>query len=438
MHTDIRLRRHLAVPFLVLALALPLRAGASGPISNVQLEEGKKQVFVTYDLEAPGPVQVRLAGSENGGRAFTLKVRDVSGDVGPGVKPGKGKQIVWKFLSDYPNGLQDKDVVLDVRVDPKPRPVGPGYFVIPVRGEVGWEITRKTLETCLAEAAFLKAEVVVLEVTSPGGLISELLDILDLLGDWQRAHPKQRLVAFVDGQAFSAAAIISAACRDIFLKPGSAIGAALAINISARGITAVDEKFSSAFRGKARAAAEAAGHNAIVVEAMIDPDVEVSLTQALGPKAPVDPALKGKLLKARGKLLTLAPGEAVECGFAKAVVKDYDELGEQLGFRGWDELTDFGRRTVAAHEKEMERVMADYDELVLRVKDGLDEIRQLSGRQVTAFTGDVWAIRKAVDEIEQLAVEYPVIAGKAARQFPSGIGNLKAECDRVIRLIKNR
>jgi hypothetical protein len=50
----------------------------------------------------------------------------------------------------------------------------------------------------------------------------------------------------------------------------------------------------------------------------------------------------------------------------------------------------------------------------------------------------VWAIRKAVDEIEQLAVEYPVIAGKAARQFPSGIGNLKAECDRVIRLIKNR
>ena len=46
-----------------------------------------------------------------------------------------------------------------------------------------------------------------------------------------------------------------------------------------RRVTAVGEKFSSAYRGKARAAAQAGRHDPLLVEAMIDPDVEVSVAR---------------------------------------------------------------------------------------------------------------------------------------------------------------
>jgi ATP-dependent protease ClpP protease subunit len=423
-------------------------------ISNMWLKESARGVVVGYDLDAEKPVPVRLVGSKDGGRTYDLKVESVSGAVGPRVSPGKGKRIVWAVSKDYPKGIDDLDVVLDVIIDrasaqsaeEQTRPKGPVYFVIPFRGEVGKEIQKVVIARCLVEAARLKPDAVVLEIDSPGGLISELYQLVDLISTWQKDHPDQLVVAVVPEQALSAAAIFAMACRKIYMMPGSVIGAAMAINVKGGKVTGVAEKFSSVYRGKARAAVETAGHEPLLAEAMIDPDIELSVVrepdgevsvargspktlQATGDGSP-------KLLVAGGKLLTLTASEAVECGLAEAVVDDYDAIGKHLGLDRWVEHGTKGRRIVARHGAEVERVQTDFEDLVFTINEMIEKVRTSSGRQLSALESNIWEVRSSLDELDEMAHQYPFMRSRLYASFKKGTEPLRRQCDKALRKIK--
>jgi hypothetical protein len=94
---------------LLLALlpwTLPALAPAADPVvSNVtvaQRTDGSGLVDVFYDLaDADGDTcRISLNASRDGGATWRLPVHTVSGDVGGGVAPGAGRQIVWDFLHD--------------------------------------------------------------------------------------------------------------------------------------------------------------------------------------------------------------------------------------------------------------------------------------------------------------------------------------------------
>lgn len=101
-------------------------------------------------------------------------------------------------------------------------------------------------------------------------------------------------IAFVDRTAFSAGALITIACREIYMTPGTVMGAATPVD-GGTGETA-SEKIVSAVRTTFKATVEARGRDLHVAEAMVDPDVVIDG------------------LVTRGELLTLTTTEATAWG----------------------------------------------------------------------------------------------------------------------------
>ncbi len=67
-------------------------------VSNVAFRQEGDMVVVTYSLDKPANVSVRI--STNGGALFTELLKQVLGDVGENVSAGS-KRIIWDALSEY-------------------------------------------------------------------------------------------------------------------------------------------------------------------------------------------------------------------------------------------------------------------------------------------------------------------------------------------------
>ena len=73
-------------------------------VENVQFEQrAGGTIHLTYDLVADDPravFHVTLEVSQDGGATFNVKPTTVSGDIGPAVRAGSGKQILWDAAKD--------------------------------------------------------------------------------------------------------------------------------------------------------------------------------------------------------------------------------------------------------------------------------------------------------------------------------------------------
>ncbi len=175
-------------------------------------------------------------------------------------------------------------------------PTGRRVLVIPVRGAIEpallYIIRRGALE---AESSGARAVVFVID--TPGGRLDAADGIMrTILG------MKVPCYSLVENDAFSAGALIALATRKIYMTPGSVIGDAMPIMAlpvaGAQEMPAdLKEKTVSATAALARAAAEQAGHNPEVAEAMIRAEMELKIGD--------------ELIKPAGRLLTLTNEEAL-------------------------------------------------------------------------------------------------------------------------------
>ncbi len=191
------------------------------------------------------------------------------------------------------------------------------------------EITPNTLYLVrrgLREAEEKKAAAVVIEMRTNGGSVDAMEDII---GQLERAPMKT--YTYVDDKAYSAGAYIAAATDEIFMAPGSVIGAATPIVVGSSGVQQLpksdEEKNISAMRARIRSAAQEKGHNSAVFEAMVDADLGLTID--------------GKEITPKGKLLTLTNEEAArEYGhpptplLSAGTVKSLDELLQKAGLTG--------------------------------------------------------------------------------------------------------
>lgn len=177
-------------------------------------------------------------------------------------------------------------------------------YVIPVRETIDPGLA-KFVDRSYKEAASLNADMIILEIDTPGGRVDAALDIRDTIRS--SAIPTS---ALVKGRAISAGSFIAIVSEKIAMVPGATIGDAEPRIGSER----ADEKTLSYWRGEMASAAEVNDRDPKIALAMVDRDLEI-------------PGLVEK-----GKLLTLTYNEAKEVGYADYIVKDRPEFLKALGF----------------------------------------------------------------------------------------------------------
>ncbi len=152
-------------------------------------------------------------------------------------------------------------------------------IVIPVSEEIDSGLSF-FLQRQLRRAEKEGAAALILEVNSNGGLVTAAQEMKDAL-----LKSKVTTVAFVNGRALSAAALVSIACNRIYMAPGSEMGAATPIVMMGKGVQAAEPKFVSAFRAEFGATAEARNRERKIAEAMVDPNHET--IEGLCPKGQI-------------------------------------------------------------------------------------------------------------------------------------------------------
>ncbi len=187
------------------------------------------------------------------------------------------------------------------------------------------------------------ANMIIFEVDSPGGYMDTMWDLRYAITDL--SEKKVRTVAYIPKTAFSAAAVISLACDEIYMQPDAKIGDAGPITIGkGQAFERVPEKQLSAIRTELTSLAQKKHRPAALLEAMADRNlvvVEVRskkdghiwyLSEAEFHKQRSEWEEIGVVPESEKDLLLTVTGKrAHELKLAEPPVSDMDELKQRLG-----------------------------------------------------------------------------------------------------------
>jgi membrane-bound serine protease (ClpP class) len=198
-------------------------------------------------------------------------------------------------------------------------------YVVPVRDEIAKPVLY-ILRRGLKEAIERKAGVVVFDLETPGGALGVTFEIMKAI----EKFPGQT-IAYVDKEAMSAGAFVSATTQEIWFAPGSVIGAAAPVTSEGKDIDETMRlKVVSYLRARVRAISEGKGFRGQVISAMIDKDYELKIGDAV--------------IKPKGELLSLTATEASKTYgdpprplLAAGIAKNIDDLLQQkFGANGYE------------------------------------------------------------------------------------------------------
>jgi len=177
-------------------------------------------------------------------------------------------------------------------------------MVMEIKNEIDPRMNRY-VELALSHAEETKADIVVIEMDTYGGVLTDAKDIVDKLMSF-----KKPIWVFINSDAASAGALISIACDSIYMSPGASIGAATVVDGS--GAKAPD-KYQSYMRSIMRSTAEEHGRNPTIAEGMVDEQVE----------------LEG--VKKVGQVITFSTSEAIKNGYCEGKVASIEEILKHNG-----------------------------------------------------------------------------------------------------------
>ena len=161
------------------------------------------------------------------------------------------------------------------------------------------------VDLALREAAQQESDIVVIEMDTYGGVLTDAKEIVDKI-----MHFKKPVWVFINSDAASAGALISIACDSIYMAPGASIGAATVVD--AQGEKAPD-KYQSYMRSIMRSTAEENGRDPRIAEGMVDESL----------------VIEG--IKEEGQIITFSTSEALQHGFCEAKVESVADILERNG-----------------------------------------------------------------------------------------------------------
>ncbi len=176
---------------------------------------------------------------------------------------------------------------------PAPEAPPAKVVVIPIRSEIDQPelfILRRALKEAIAQ----QADTVVLDMETPGGSLSVTFEMLKAL----EKFPGKTLT-YINREAISAGALISAGTDAIYFAPDGIIGAAAPVLAGGGDIDETTrEKIVSYLKARVRSISEGKGYRGEVISAMIDNDAELRIGEVT--------------LKRKGELLSLTASEAMK------------------------------------------------------------------------------------------------------------------------------
>lgn len=172
-------------------------------------------------------------------------------------------------------------------------------MLMEIKTEIDTRTTRY-VELALRHAEATKADFVILEMDTYGGVMTDAKEVVDMIMDF-----KKPIVVYINSDAASAGALISIACDSIYMSPGASIGAATVVG--GDGEKAPD-KYQSYMRGIMRSTAETNHRDPRIAEGMVDESFEI-------------PGIKKE-----GQVITFSTSEAIRYGFCEAKVESIDDV----------------------------------------------------------------------------------------------------------------
>lgn len=172
-------------------------------------------------------------------------------------------------------------------------------MVMEIKSEIDPRMKRY-VDLALRHAEQTKADVVIIEMNTYGGALTDAKDIVDAIMDF-----KKPIWVFVNSNAASAGALISIACDSIYMSPGASIGAATVV--TGNGERAPD-KYQSYMRSIMRATAEEHKRNPKIAEGMVDETFKIDS------------------VKKEGQVITFSTSEAIKNGYCEGKAASIDDI----------------------------------------------------------------------------------------------------------------
>lgn len=173
------------------------------------------------------------------------------------------------------------------------KPSSAKVVVIPVREQIA-KPELYILRRGLKEAIEQKVDTIVLDMETPGGELGITFEMLKALEKFPG-----KTVTYINREAISAGALISAGTDEIYFAPGGVIGAAAPVLSSGGEIDeTMRSKIVSYLKARVRSISEGKGYRGDVISSMIDVDSELKIGD--------------QIIKPKGELLSLTAQEAMK------------------------------------------------------------------------------------------------------------------------------
>lgn len=243
----------------------------------------------------------------------------------------------------------------------------PGVILLPMKGMVGLGFRHNEIERVAEEADRIKSRtgispVIVLEIESGGGLMSEMYEIHETLTRLKKNH---RIVAWVK-QAISAAAATAFHCDEIYFMTEGNLGAMTGY----AGQTALQGAALQQWLRDASAWAESGGRPGMVARAMIHHPVELSYDKdpETG-KVTWYESLQGEFILSDDQTnLSFSSSQAIHSGFADGIADTRAQLAKLLDLEEWHEMSDIGRRAYEEWKNTSERAEVEIPRIFGRLR----------------------------------------------------------------------
>jgi membrane-bound serine protease (ClpP class) len=185
-------------------------------------------------------------------------------------------------------------------------------------------VLRRALKAAIED----QADVLVLDIDTPGGSVGSLLKMME---DVDRFDANGMTIAYINNEAISAGALLASVADEIWFQPKAVIGSAGVVTGTGEDVAeTMQQKIESYIQAKMRALSDEHPYRAEVVRAMMDADAGLTV--------------EGEEIWPKGRMLNLTAAEAMKrygnpptALFGNGLAEDLEALlNTRFGEDNWD------------------------------------------------------------------------------------------------------